>query len=205
MGPLFLWNWVTHQNGLPALRRTSCSIVDDGSGAFKISIAILIFLIFVSGTLSMLYCMLGRQAESCVHRVVRQIGWINIILQFNISNSVMVWTTSVRYNLIFYFSLLYIKEYCGYFFRLIEPHVICKYHIMWLVSESDTSMYHYPSDIAAPPLGTIIPWMPAEPSDSAPPGWAICDGSVVTNENRCECGPYNNIDYLFFQHASTKE
>ena len=45
-----------------------------------------------------------RHAVSCVHRVVRQmIGWINILVSLI---SVMMWTASARYNLIFYFSSL---------------------------------------------------------------------------------------------------
>ena len=58
------------------------------------------------GYCQLLYSMLGRHTESCVHRVARQMigvyyyNWISLI-------SVMVWTASARYSLIFYFSLLH--------------------------------------------------------------------------------------------------
>ena len=45
-----------------------------------------------------------RHAESCVHRVVKQmIGWINMIYYNSIALiSVMMWTASARYNLVFF-------------------------------------------------------------------------------------------------------
>ena len=48
--------------------------------------------------------MLGRHAESCVHRVIGQLRLYHTLISLI---SVMVWTASARYNLIFYFSLLY--------------------------------------------------------------------------------------------------
>ena len=51
------------------------------------------------------YGVVGRHAESCVYRIVRQmIGWNKIYYNPISLISVMVWTASVKYNHVFFFS-----------------------------------------------------------------------------------------------------
>eukprot|EP01086_Lenisia_limosa_P015846 TRINITY_DN533_c0_g1_i1.p1 TRINITY_DN533_c0_g1~~TRINITY_DN533_c0_g1_i1.p1 ORF type:complete len:177 (-),score=11.80 TRINITY_DN533_c0_g1_i1:68-598(-) len=46
----------------------------------------------------------------------------------------------------------------------------------------DLSIGEVPFTQIAPPVGTVVSWMPHVPGASPPEGWMICDGSLVTLE-----------------------